>query len=495
MWIISCIAKSQVFNTLNTLFLPQNIKMNTFFKFSCLLLVLATLFNSVAIAQNVGIGETAPANKLAVKGSLSVGSGYSTTTAPTNGAIFQGNVGIGNSSPNANAILDLSNSSSKGLLLPSGSSLPSSPATGMMYYNTSTGCMQVYNGSSWSNLALSSTSYSFTSASASATLGNTGLVYTVTPGASAYSWTVPNGWSITSGSGTNSITVSLPANNTASSIGYGGTQTVICTVVSAGLCGGQSILTTSTVVHGYETFAYSSSNQSFSVSTGFPAITAYLWGGGGAGGSNPSIGGLAEYYNAGGGGGGACLVATISAPSGTYTISGGKGGAANTSSPYTGGAGATMQMTNGGNTWSAGGGSGGLSGNSSGGGYNAGGAGASTGSAPGSYTVYNGGNGSAGYNGTNQSNDNNGMGGGAGGGNGNGSAGTATCNGTAAGGGSAPYQGGAGASQGCSCTSGSNCGGNAGGTPGGGGGGSFTWNSNTSDTGGAGGNGQVIIAW
>lgn len=46
-------------------------------------------------AQNVGIGETSPANKLSVKGSLSVGASYSTTAAPTNGAIIQGNVGIG----------------------------------------------------------------------------------------------------------------------------------------------------------------------------------------------------------------------------------------------------------------------------------------------------------------------------------------------------------------------------------------------------------------
>ena len=50
-------------------------------------------------AQNVGIGETAPASKLAIKGSLSVGSAYSTTSAPTDGAIILGNVGIGTASP------------------------------------------------------------------------------------------------------------------------------------------------------------------------------------------------------------------------------------------------------------------------------------------------------------------------------------------------------------------------------------------------------------
>ena len=58
-------------------------------------------------AQNVGIGETAPANKLAVKGSLSVGSTYSTTAAPTDGAIILGNVGIGTASPGAGYKLDV----------------------------------------------------------------------------------------------------------------------------------------------------------------------------------------------------------------------------------------------------------------------------------------------------------------------------------------------------------------------------------------------------
>jgi hypothetical protein len=67
------------------------------------LFLLATIIVSSAHlnAQNVGVGETSPANKLSVKGSLSVGSGYSTTAAPTDGAIIQGNVGIGTSSPSS----------------------------------------------------------------------------------------------------------------------------------------------------------------------------------------------------------------------------------------------------------------------------------------------------------------------------------------------------------------------------------------------------------
>ena len=64
-----------------------------------LLPALFIVFASAAYAQNVGVGETAPANKLSVKGSLSVGSGYSTTAAPADGTIIQGNVGIGTATP------------------------------------------------------------------------------------------------------------------------------------------------------------------------------------------------------------------------------------------------------------------------------------------------------------------------------------------------------------------------------------------------------------
>jgi len=53
--------------------------------------------------QNVGIGTNTPENKLDVFGSLAVGSGgtYAGTSAgPTDGAIFEGSVGIGNNAPN-----------------------------------------------------------------------------------------------------------------------------------------------------------------------------------------------------------------------------------------------------------------------------------------------------------------------------------------------------------------------------------------------------------
>jgi|GEM_PF-5738481 len=73
------------------------------------LILAAVLLSLSAQAQNVGIGETAPANKLSVKGGFSVGTGYSTTAAPTNGAIIQGNVGIGTPSPTASLHIMSSN--------------------------------------------------------------------------------------------------------------------------------------------------------------------------------------------------------------------------------------------------------------------------------------------------------------------------------------------------------------------------------------------------
>jgi hypothetical protein len=58
----------------------------------------AFAFVSVASAQNVGIGFSNPASKLTVNGNFAVGADYN-LAAPTNGALIEGSVGIGNTAP------------------------------------------------------------------------------------------------------------------------------------------------------------------------------------------------------------------------------------------------------------------------------------------------------------------------------------------------------------------------------------------------------------
>ena len=55
-----------------------------------LIVLLISLLKQISFAQNVGIGEQNPTSKLSVKGNLTVGNSYSTTTAPTNGMVVEG---------------------------------------------------------------------------------------------------------------------------------------------------------------------------------------------------------------------------------------------------------------------------------------------------------------------------------------------------------------------------------------------------------------------
>jgi hypothetical protein len=51
----------------------------------------------------------------------------------------------------ANGVLSYADSATGGLFLPSGTTAqrPASPATGQMRFNTTTGSVEVYNGTSW----------------------------------------------------------------------------------------------------------------------------------------------------------------------------------------------------------------------------------------------------------------------------------------------------------------------------------------------------------
>lgn len=76
-----------------------------------------------------------------------------TTTSVASGTTSStGKIGIGTASPNANAVLDVT-STAKGVVLPKAATDPTGVA-GMIYYNTASDIVKLYNGTSWIALAL-----------------------------------------------------------------------------------------------------------------------------------------------------------------------------------------------------------------------------------------------------------------------------------------------------------------------------------------------------
>ena len=431
-----------------------------------LILLLGVLGFSLSHAQDIGFGQASPKAALDIKGGITIGSGasYSGSATSANGAIIQGQVGIGNHSPNTNAILDLTNSSSKGMLLPrittANEGSMSAPANGLMFYNTTTNCVDVYvtaNGiGSWQSIfcpcptlaapAISGpasvcpgatglvysvapvagvTSYAWsvsgtaTSSNITATSGpavtvtapstgpyyvtctltnacgatsagsstitvangsiawtadplsvteGTNVTYTVTSGQSSYSWaTPPSGWTVASGGGnTNSITYTLPTNNILSSITYGGTQTVSCTV--GGPCG-NTTLTCNPIVHGTYTWSYTGANQTATVpAAGITTLTVTVAGAQGGDVYDRSLGVESGY-----GGPGGVVTGTLAVTGSEllYLQVGKAGGIpANASSAGAGGNGGYLT----GSTWDAPGGNGGYNSNTASAGGGGGGA-------------------------------------------------------------------------------------------------------------------------
>ena len=86
--------------------------------------------------------------QVSISGSLWLNVFNSTTSAAASGTTTStGRVGIGTTSPNANAALDVM-STTKGILLPRSASDPTG-VTGMIYYNTTTDQVRLYNGTTW----------------------------------------------------------------------------------------------------------------------------------------------------------------------------------------------------------------------------------------------------------------------------------------------------------------------------------------------------------
>jgi len=102
--------------------------------------------------HRLGIGTNSPSNKLDVSGRVAIGTSYAgMQTAPTNGLAVQGQVGIGTYTPDLSAALDIT-STTQGFLPPRMNSTQrnaiSSPADGLVVYDTTIEELYYYNGTS-----------------------------------------------------------------------------------------------------------------------------------------------------------------------------------------------------------------------------------------------------------------------------------------------------------------------------------------------------------
>jgi hypothetical protein len=100
------------------------------------------------IAGLVIYNTSTNALEVSVSGSLWLNVLTGATTAVASGTTTSvGGIGVGTTTPNANAVLDVT-STTKGVLLPRLSSDPTGVA-GMVYYNTTSNTVKLYNGSAW----------------------------------------------------------------------------------------------------------------------------------------------------------------------------------------------------------------------------------------------------------------------------------------------------------------------------------------------------------
>ncbi|HYZ74174.1 MAG TPA: tail fiber domain-containing protein [Chthoniobacterales bacterium] len=105
---------------------------HSFFGASCLILALSA---GNLYGQNVGIGFSNPLSKLTVNGNFALGADYN-AAAPTNGAVIEGTVGIGTSTPSSDSKLHLYNAGTALEVIESGGTGSGFPAINM--YNDST---------------------------------------------------------------------------------------------------------------------------------------------------------------------------------------------------------------------------------------------------------------------------------------------------------------------------------------------------------------------
>ncbi len=255
-------------------------------------------------AGGAGIGTAAPKSALDVNGNMSLGTYAGVTAAPANGMIIPGQVGIGNSAPNASAILDLTNSTNNlGFLLPNMTTAQrnaiGAPIRGLMVFNNTTGCISYWTGFAWENVACPTCTAAPAVPAVPTGLVNpviltSGNVYKTNPvpGAISYTWSVlplSAGTVVTAGQGTTSITITFGAALTAYTIcvhdsNSCGVSANACYTVSSINC-----------IHSSATWLYTGGMQPWTVPNCITQVTVTMAGAqggtGGYTGTNPESSG------------------------------------------------------------------------------------------------------------------------------------------------------------------------------------------------------------
>ncbi len=200
------------------------------------------------------------------------------------------NVGINTTgaAPNATALLDLS-STALGFLVPRMTTAQMTaivaPATSLVVFNTTTNCLMFYTGATWNNIACGCTAAPAAPGAitgpTSPPVSSVNNVYFISPvaGATSYTWTVSPGTNtITAGQGTQAIAVSFGPSVATYTICV--TATNACGTSASGPC-----LTVTTSSGGgalpYQLFTYTGALQTFTVPAGITSLTITSYGAGG----------------------------------------------------------------------------------------------------------------------------------------------------------------------------------------------------------------------
>jgi hypothetical protein len=208
-------------------------------------------------------------------------------------ALTQGNVGIGTNTPDNSAILDIT-STAKGVLFPRMTTgqrnLISSPATGLVIYNSTTNCVEFYNSSAWQPISCCVTTPMITTIMGPATIGaNQEVIFSTQYDPTYnYTWSISGSGSFTStssGLGVNSVKVQASGT-------VGVSSTFKVSVTASNDCGSYTgPLVSLTVTNGgKQIFNYTGNDQTFYTS-GISSIKLKVWGAGGSGGDNSEGGG------------------------------------------------------------------------------------------------------------------------------------------------------------------------------------------------------------